>query len=269
MLGENIRRLREERKLTQEKLAEKLEVSFQAVSAWEREEYRPDVDKLLKLAEVFDVSLSTLVSDRNDFVLSDKAIFNWEHMKSFVKTTAKNHHMTNTSKALDYALKAHGDQKRKNSDIPYIYHPLNMACHLLAMGIREDEIIAAALLHDVIEDCHKSLNDLPVNEETRELVKLMTHEKDDDHRTEILEDYYGRLMKNAAAALIKCVDRCNNLTTMSWGLSRERIFRMIKETREYVLPLLKEVRKEPEYNDAAWLLQYQMESLLDVYERLL
>ena len=38
-IGENIRRLREERKLTQEQVAEALDVSFQAISSWERDEF--------------------------------------------------------------------------------------------------------------------------------------------------------------------------------------------------------------------------------------
>ena len=53
-IGKNIRALREERKLTQEQVADALDVSFQAVSSWERDEYKPDTDKLLKLAELFD-----------------------------------------------------------------------------------------------------------------------------------------------------------------------------------------------------------------------
>lgn len=45
-IGANIRRLREERCLTQERIADELDVSFQAVSSWERDEYKPDLDKL-------------------------------------------------------------------------------------------------------------------------------------------------------------------------------------------------------------------------------
>ena len=60
-IGMNIHRLREERGFTQEKLAEQLNVSFQAVSAWEREEYKPDLDNLIKLTEILDVSLSAIV----------------------------------------------------------------------------------------------------------------------------------------------------------------------------------------------------------------
>ena len=268
-IGENIRKYRKKKGYTQEGLAEILDVSFQAVSSWERDEYKPDVDRLIALAEALDVSVSDL-TEAKPYVLSDeKSIFNWEHMKSFVKTTAKNRNMVNTLKALDYATQAHKGQFRKRSTVPYIYHPLNLACHCLAMNINEDEIIAACLLHDVIEDCGKTVEELPVNEETKRLVILMSHEKDDSRRNEILKQYYRKLSEDPKAALIKCVDRCNNLTTMSWGLSRERKFRMIEETEKYILPLLKTVRSRPEYDNAAWLLQYQIASMLDIYKRTL
>ena len=151
-IGANIRRLREERAFTQERVADMLDVSFQAVSSWERDEYKPDIDKLLKLAEAFDISLSSLVEEKIKVFKTKETIYNWEHMKTYVKTTARNFHMSDTSKAVDFAVEAHEGQKRKKSNTPYIYHPLNMACHALSMGIKEDAVIAAILLHDVIED---------------------------------------------------------------------------------------------------------------------
>ena len=63
-LGSRIRSLREEKKMTQEMLGEKLNVSFQAVSSWERDEYLPDTAKLFALAKEFDVSLSYLTEER-------------------------------------------------------------------------------------------------------------------------------------------------------------------------------------------------------------
>ena len=269
-IGSNIRSFREENQLTQEKLADAIGVSFQAVSAWERDEYLPDTANLLKLAETMDVSVSSIVEDKAGTFRTKDVIYNWEHMKTFVKTTARNLKMENTLKAVDFAVEAHEGQKRKKSDTPYIYHPLNMACHALSMGIKEDEIIAAILLHDVIEDCKKTLDELPVNYESREIVRLMTCQKTtDENREEILDEYYGALADNPKAALVKCIDRCNNLTTMSWGLSRERIYRMIRETEHYYPALLKAIKSTPEYNDAAWLLQYQIESMLDIYKRLM
>ena len=269
-IGSNIKLLREERKLTQEYVANTLGVSFQAVSSWERDEYKPDTDKLIRLAELFDVSVSSIAEERQKAFRTKEAIYNWEHMKTFVKTTARNFKLRNTLKAVDFAVEAHEGQKRKKSVIPYIYHPLNLACHILSMGIAEDEIIAATLLHDVIEDCGKKPEDLPVNEETKEIVRLLSHEKtNDSNRDEVMKKYYDAIAANPKAALIKCVDRCNNLTTMSWGLSRERIYRMIEETERYFPRLLKVIKADPEYDNAAWLLQYQIESMLDIYKRLM
>ena len=191
------------------------------------------------------------------------------HMVSFIRHTSRAKGYHDSLKALDFALKAHEGQVRKRSAIPYIYHPLNLACHCFAMSVDDDQIIATCLLHDVVEDTEYGLDDLPVGEGTKRLISLMTHEKDDSRRDEILKEYYKGLKSDPKAALIKCVDRCNNLTTMSWGLSRERIYRMIKETEEYIIPLLKVLKDTPEYNNAYWLLRYQMESTLDIYKRLM
>ena len=269
-LGTNIKQLREERGLTQEQIADKIGITFQAVSSWERDEYKPDTDKLIKLAELFDVSVSALVEEKQSVFATKKAIYNWEHMKTYVKTTAKNLGLTNTLKAVTYATEAHMGQKRKKSDIPYIYHPLNMACHALSMNITDDAIIAACLLHDVVEDCGVTYEELPVNDETRELVRLLTHCKTmPENRDEIMREYYGQIASNPKAALVKCIDRCNNITTMSWALSRDRIYRMIKETEMYFPELISVLKEEVEYSNAAWLLKYQIESLLDVYKRLM
>ena len=44
---------------------------------------------------------------------------------------------------------------------------------------------------------------------------------------------------------------------------------MIRETEEYYPGLLDVIKATPEYNNAAWLLKYQMESMLDIYKRLM
>ena len=269
-IGTNIKGLREGEKLTQEQVADVLDVSFQAVSSWERDEYKPDLDKLIKLAELFDVSISAIAEEKRNPFKTKEAFYNWEHMKTYVKTTARNFKLRDTLKAVDFAVEAHEGQKRKKSDIPYIYHPLNLACHALSMGLVDDEIIAACMLHDVVEDCGKTVGELPVCEATKEIVRLLSHEKSTpENRDGMMLAYYDGISSNPKAALVKCIDRCNNLTTMSWGLSRDKIYRMIAETEKYFPELLKVVRSEPEYSNAAWLLQYQMESMLDIYKRLL
>lgn len=60
-LGKNIRNRREELKLSQEYVAEKLGVSRQAVSKWETNQSEPTANNLMKLAEIFEMPLSELV----------------------------------------------------------------------------------------------------------------------------------------------------------------------------------------------------------------
>ena len=103
-IGSNIKAIREEQKLTQERVAEAVGVSFQAVSSWERDEYKPDTDKLIKLAELFDVSVSAIAEEKHSSFRTKETIYNWEHMKTYVKTTAKALELKNTLKAVDYAV---------------------------------------------------------------------------------------------------------------------------------------------------------------------
>ena len=63
-LGENIARLRARKNWSQEELARALDVSRQSVSKWETDASVPDLDKLVKLGEVFGVSLDELVQGR-------------------------------------------------------------------------------------------------------------------------------------------------------------------------------------------------------------
>lgn len=65
----------------------------------------------------------------------------------------KNNWRSNTkliTKAYNYAVLHHGDQKRRSGE-PYIIHPLQVAYTLADMGL-DDATICAALLHDVVED---------------------------------------------------------------------------------------------------------------------
>ena len=60
-LGETIYRLRTEKGLSQGDLAERLEVSRQSVSKWENNSAVPDLEKIIKLGDIFEVSLDELV----------------------------------------------------------------------------------------------------------------------------------------------------------------------------------------------------------------
>ena len=67
--------------------------------------------------------------------------------------------MTLFSQAIAYAAKMHGGAFRKGTDIPYIVHPME-AASIAATITTDDAVLAAAVLHDVIEDCGVSVEEL-------------------------------------------------------------------------------------------------------------
>ena len=62
MIGNNIKRLRTERNMTQKNLADKLFVSAQAVSRWENNEVEPSIGTITELAKIFGVSIDYLMT---------------------------------------------------------------------------------------------------------------------------------------------------------------------------------------------------------------
>lgn len=278
-LGKNIFYYRKQKGLSQEQLADAVNVSFQTVSAWERDMYAPQTDKLLKIAEVLDVSLDDLCSNHPEepvpWNMKDQ-MFSVDHMYRFIRTYAQSNGAENTAAALPYAKKMHAGQYRKgNGKVPYIYHPLVVACHALALGLNEDELIASCLLHDVCEDCKDSAGnrikpeDLPVDEVVQETVKLVT--KPENKYPEWESEYYNRISENRLAIIVKVLDRCNNISMMATGFSKNKMKEYILETEKYIMPLvdiLKEQYEDTCYN-AAFLIKYQMLSNMENLKRLL
>ena len=77
-ISKNIKRLRSEKGLTQDLLAERLCISRQAVSSWENDRTQPDVDMLEKLSEIFGVSIEEIIygKKRNTTLESEKQNYN-------------------------------------------------------------------------------------------------------------------------------------------------------------------------------------------------
>ena len=65
-VGATIQRLRAERRLSQEQLAQEVGVSRQAVSKWELDDALPDTDKLVPLARALGVSVDELLGNTAD-----------------------------------------------------------------------------------------------------------------------------------------------------------------------------------------------------------
>ncbi len=271
-IGENIHRLRKAKGMTQAELAEKLDVSFQAVSSWERGENTPDTDKLLPLALVLDTTAGALLDGQGmTWPLQDR-LFDEERMYTFIQSAALSRNLPQTLIALPYARQNHLGQARKGSgNVPYINHPLTMVCHALAMGIDEDEALAALLLHDVAEDCGIAPEDMPVNKRVQHIVRLVTKEADKDYDDPAMQQqYYDAIAQDGAACLVKLIDRCNNLSMMAAAFSWPKLASYMEETEQYILPLMEQIKNtSPQYNNARFLLKYQMLSLMETVKRLL
>ena len=180
-IGEQIRKLRKKQGLTQDALAKRLFVTSQAVSQWERGVTEPDMDKLKDIAAALHTTVNKLtgeVIEGQDWTIAD-ALFSAEHMYTRLAATAEGEELWETLSALRFMKKQHEGQYRKPSlfsdvKVPYITHPLMMACHAHALGIREDKILATILLHDVCEDCGVAPEELPFSEEIQEAVRLLS-----------------------------------------------------------------------------------------------
>ena len=274
-IGSQIAKRRKELGMTQQELAESLDVSFQAVSSWERDEYLPETERLKPLAMALSTTISWLMEEAHApeprWELHD-ALYSLENMKRKVRFTAQAKNMSQTLKALKQMEQYHEGQTRNGKDkIPYIHHPLMMACHALAMNLDDDDLIAAILLHDVVEDCGADLKDLEVSDAVREAVSLVSfHEVEGMTKAEAKAQYFARIRENPIAAMVKLIDRCNNVSTMATAFSKERMARYIDETEQYILPMIDHVKHTwEEYYDAVFLLNYQIRSLLETQKRLL
>ena len=197
-------------------------------------------------------------------------LFDEEHMFSRVERTAAENGLEQTSKALVFMRDTHKGQFRKpkrftDKQVPYINHPLMMACHALALGIRDDALLASILMHDVVEDTDITLDELPFLDEVKDLVGLLTFAvPEGKDKEEAREEYYERISKNGKAAVIKVIDRCNNVSTMAGPFTKEKIIAYTLETEKYVMPLFDIIKNNyPEYADLAFIVKYHVISVLE------
>ena len=271
-IGERIQKLRKKQGLTQAALAERLFVTPQAVSQWERDITIPDTDKLGDIAAALHTTVNKLTDGEaagQDWTIAD-ALFSPEHMYSRIAVTSELEGLRETFAALRFMKKAHEGQYRKPSlfsdtKVPYITHPLMMACHAHALGIREDKILASILLHDVCEDCGVTPEELPFSEEVREAVRLLSFQvMPSESRADAKKRYYAAIAENRIARIVKILDRCNNISTMASSFTQKKLVAYVDETETYVMPLLEQAKYAiPEYADAFYLLKYHMRSVLE------
>ncbi|MBM9537847.1 RelA/SpoT family protein [Desulfobulbus alkaliphilus] len=146
--------------------------------------------------------------------------------------------------ALDFALEAHGAQWRRSGD-PYIMHPCSVA-RILAeeLDIRNAEILAAALLHDTVEDVPEVTTEVIGKKFGANVAAIVegctkvTHYTGD--RQTFKKLVHRKIFSGAAAKLevmiVKLADRLHNLRTLS-SMPRHKRQKIADETLDIYAPL--------------------------------
>jgi guanosine-3',5'-bis(diphosphate) 3'-pyrophosphohydrolase len=146
------------------------------------------------------------------------------------------------NRAFVYAMKAHGTQTRASGD-PYFSHPLEVAAILTDLKL-DDATIAAALLHDTIEDTKATRTqiDKQFGKDIGALVEGLTKLKKLDlvsQRAEQAENLRKLLLaiaNDVRVLLVKLADRLHNMRTLKW-VPEDKRNRIAEETLDIYAPL--------------------------------
>jgi len=117
-------------------------------------------------------------------------------------------------RAASFAADRHRDQRRKNGDIPYVNHPLEVARLLVEVGKETDgELLAAAMLHDTVEDTDATPDELErrFGKRIAGLVAEVTDDKSLPKATRKRKQIEHAPHLTREAKLIKMADKLSNL----------------------------------------------------------
>lgn len=126
--------------------------------------------------------------------------------------------------AIELAARAHHNQVRKGTEIPYIVHPLAVAGLLIRAGCREHMVIAA-LLHDVVEDTPVPIGEIQSHfgREVAELVIALSEpDKNaswEERKTHTIE--YLDQKANEDALLVALADKLDNIRAIREGIESD------------------------------------------------
>ena len=147
------------------------------------------------------------------------------------------------SKAYDFALEAHQNQKREEG-VPYIIHPVAVAKILTELKL-DSATITTGLLHDTIEDTNVTYATVKkeFGEEVANLVEGVTKisaledKASSDSKAENFRKLILATSKDIRVLLVKLADRLHNMRTIQFVKDKEKIIRKAKETLEIYAPL--------------------------------
>ncbi len=146
------------------------------------------------------------------------------------------------TKAREFAKAAHEGQFRESGD-PYFVHPEHVAKILIELGL-DDETVAAGYLHDVVEDCGYTYEDIEKNFSKKIADLVMGVTKLDKVKFASREEAQAENTRNMMLAMaqdirvifIKLADRLHNMRTLQYR-PQEKILEVCKETLDIYAPL--------------------------------
>ncbi len=145
-------------------------------------------------------------------------------------------------RAYEFGAAAHEGQTRKTGE-PYITHPIAVAQELASMRL-DAQAIAAAILHDVVEDTDASLEEIE-DKFGAEVAQLVDGVSKLDQiqfksRAEMQAESFRKMMlamiEDIRVILVKLADRLHNMKTLS-AMPPEKIRRIARETLDIYAPI--------------------------------
>ena len=107
-------------------------------------------------------------------------------------------------RAIDFANRRHAGAHRKGTTIPYILHPLEAAA-ICAYLTKDPEVIAAAVLHDVVEDTGTPVREIRIHFGER-VAMLVANESENKREDQAAEDTWEIRKKETIVHLTACTD---------------------------------------------------------------
>jgi len=134
------------------------------------------------------------------------------------------------NKAISWARKYHGDQKRKSGE-PYYSHPLEVAYMISEYKLKTD-VIAASILHDIVEDTEVTERMIQgiFGQRIAEMVDRLTRDRPDGTKLtvgQVLNNAYQ--LKDKEVLIIKLFDRLHNIQTIG-SMNIEKMEKITNET---------------------------------------
>lgn len=167
-----------------------------------------------------------------------------------------------TLSAIEFALKWHKGLRKDGS--PEFSHQIDIMSYIRTLegSVQNlERCLTITALHDVVEDYDVTLEE--INDEFGAAVALAVEKLTKPKDKSLLAAHFSAIANDIDASIVKGADRIHNHSTMVGPFSPEKRLSYIEETERWILPMLKEARRnftvqEPAYENMKLVLNTQI-----------